>query len=143
MSKLRQHLQSMRADYAAARYDGDLAADVLARQHQRHWSRWIVAAGSVAAAAIVMIVLTVRSQKPIDISHVTPTPESTDENYIQIAPAFSMTELTTEDASASFSPDASASFSPGAAPDFSFSVPSITFVGDESSDISPTTRESV
>jgi len=61
--------------------------------------------------------------------------DSFKESVIHARAAEIMTELTTD--------DASASFSPGAAPDFSFSVPSITFVGDESSDTSPTTQESV
>jgi len=135
MSKLRQHLQSMRADYAAARYDGDLAADVLARQQQRHWSRWIVAVGSVAAAALVMILLTVRSSKTNEVVQNPQQPTET-AMVVEVAPAFSMTDLTTD--------DASASFAPVAAPDFSFSMPSITFVGDDSSsDVSPTTQESV
>ena len=55
MSGLRKQLQQVKADYESARYPGDLAAEVFARQATQSRSFWRKAAPYVAAAACVAL----------------------------------------------------------------------------------------
>jgi len=67
MSGLRKQLQQVKADYESARYPGDLATDVFARQATQSRSFWRKAAPYIAAAACVAIVVgtaLVRHQDP-------------------------------------------------------------------------------
>jgi hypothetical protein len=129
MSKLRKHLESARAEYVSIRYDGDLAAELLARVHapaprmrfgQLMWNI------STLAAAAAMIVLVVRVRPPMQ------TPDIITNNPY---PEQELTEVAWSDLPSIEMPaalpnldtrgDEEMSFAP-AAPDFSFAVPSFS-----------------
>src|SRR5690242_4348183 len=60
MTELRQHIDSLRAEHRAARYPGNLAADVLGGRgaiFRRRWHWTSACASALAAAAAVGIVL--------------------------------------------------------------------------------------
>ncbi len=57
MSQLRKQLQNAKADYESAKYPGDLAADVFARQATRSASFWRQTAPYIAAAACVAVIV--------------------------------------------------------------------------------------
>jgi hypothetical protein len=132
MSRLRKKLESARREYRSAHYPGDLSADVL--RPARHWGRWVGLAGALAAAALVMlaIVLHNRPQPPQLAEDVTRDPDiAMEETYVSIPPAFSPSEMGSEQALTV------------PASDFSFSMPTITFVEDESTQETSTTQEAV
>jgi hypothetical protein len=127
MSKLRKHLKMARREYETAHYPGDLAADVL--RPARQWGRWVGLAGTLAAAAAVALVIFLhRAQRPAGDEIVIQT-NIVEPDVIEIAPALSLSEMGSEEA---LSLPAS---------DFSFSMPTITFVDNETSQDSSTTRE--
>jgi len=74
MSELRSQLESMKGEYSAARYPGDLAAVVLARRRRSHrmeFARWLAISGASAsgiAAVLALVVWLGRSDPPVPLA---------------------------------------------------------------------------
>ncbi len=80
MNDLREQLRSLRADHRAARYPGDLAAEILppARKAGRPWFFPAVAgAAAAAAAAVVVIAHRFAGPEPVEPAVVLVAPPAT------------------------------------------------------------------
>jgi hypothetical protein len=153
MSRFRKHLESAKAEYEQIRYDGDLAADLLARveapRSRMNIARWVWTAGAVAAAA-AMIVLVLRfgppqispnATSPDQIAvNATPTtlPSQTETPALAVVDWTDLPSMEVPDAPDSLDTRGTdeMSFAPSA-PDFSFSVPSFSFYDDSEQQPSP------
>jgi hypothetical protein len=128
MSHLRKQLQKARRKYEAARYPGDLAADVL--RPARHLARWAgLAASLAAAAAVALAIILHRGDRPIDNELARSEVILPAVDAIEIAPSLSLSEMGSDEALTL------------PVSDFSFSMPTITFTEDESPENTSTTQE--
>jgi hypothetical protein len=130
MSRLRKQLETAQREYHAARYPGDLAAEVL--RPARRWGRWVGLASTLAAAAVVAVFVLLRfPDRENDTLVIVPGQNPPEQLVIEIAPSFSPSEMGSDEA---LSVPAS---------DFSFSMPTISFVQEGSPEGTSTTQETV
>jgi hypothetical protein len=134
MSDFRKHLSDLGREYRSARYPGDLADEVLGpRWTIGRWA-WNVGAALAAAAAIVLALwLRPAPNLPTVALIDPPTTQEVQATEVSLSemPAVSVPQLPSEMEMAP------------TAPDFSFSAPSFSLIGEEKSETTSTTQESV
>jgi hypothetical protein len=153
MSRFRKHLESAKAEYEQIRYDGDLAAQLLARveapRSRMHIARWMWNAGAVAAAA-ALIVLVVRFRTPQTSPNATPEKQFVQDTTPTTVPTETSTPALAmvdwSDLPAMEMPDAPENLDTRgtdemnlapSAPDVSFAPPSFSFYDDTEQQSSP------
>jgi hypothetical protein len=138
MSNLRKHLDAAKREYEALRYPGDLASELLARGARPARGRFWNAAALLATAALLAVVVRVQVIPHND------QPQSSGESFAMLTggtDADESADTTEEYVEASLgdvpvadilAPATAVDLAP-VAPSFSFSLPSISFAGDQDS----------
>jgi hypothetical protein len=134
MSKLRKNIEKARDEYRSATYPGDLADELL--RPTIRIGQWLSVAGMVAAAAIIVIALSLHHETPTSenptpvIGAVATTQETGD---IQLATGGVPDFATSDTSETSFAPSGFT---------FNVSVPSFSLAGDDESQNSSSTQPS-